>query len=163
MQAVTRADAVATAGPPLVHAARAELQRRGAERVIAVAPLAGLCGWIVDGERWLHLDRSADGFDEEQPGAVEAVARGEPRPGHSVLGRGTFNAAKPAFEHLALEYAKMMLHAPDSECAAFRAADADLVGVSYMHASSEAALRDSAGCTASFELPAAAGFSIKHE
>ena len=38
-----------------------------------------------------------EGLTEAQRGAVEAVARNEPRPGHSVLGVGTFEAAKSAF------------------------------------------------------------------
>ena len=42
-------------------------------------------------DRW-----ESEGLTEEQRGAVEAVARNEPRPGHSVLGVGTFEALKSA-------------------------------------------------------------------
>ena len=136
---------------------------RGAERVLAVAPLRGLCDFIVTGERWSHLDPHAEDYDDEQPAAVEAVARGVPRPGHSAVGGGTFAAAKPAFERLGREYARLLLREPDSECAAYHAAGGELTAINYMHASDAAALRDHAGVTVSFELPSAADFSIRHD
>ena len=39
---------------------------------------------------------------DTQAGAAVAIALGRPRPGHSVLGQGTFKAARPAIEKLAL-------------------------------------------------------------
>jgi hypothetical protein len=36
--------------------------------------------------------------------AAKAIALGVPRPGHSVLGRGTFAAAEPAWTAMASEY-----------------------------------------------------------
>jgi hypothetical protein len=143
---------LAHAGLPLIAAARAELHQRGAERVMAVAALPGLCRQIVDEAAWLQLrSRMGEGdFNEEQPAAVEAVARGVPRPGHSVLGVGTFEAARPGIEVLALDYAQ---HADeDTEAGAYRAAGADLAGVHYMHDTSAEAMRESAGCTAGFEF-----------
>ena len=95
---------LSAAGTPLVRAAIDELKARGAERVVAVAPLAGLCAWVVEHKLWEKLDASAPDHNPEQAGAVEAVARGVPRPGHSVLGHGTFTAARPAFERLASAY-----------------------------------------------------------
>ena len=136
------------ASAPLIEAAVAGVRERGADRVAAVAALPGLCAWIVEQQAW-----EGRGFDDEQAGAVVAVARGEPRPGHSVLGEGTFKAAQTALEALALEYASR--HGADTECTAFAEAGASLQGIHYMHETSPDALRDSAGCTASFEFPPA--------
>ena len=142
---------LALAGQPLIDAVRAELHNRGVERVMAIAPLPGLCQWIVNDAGWERLrDSMTSGFHEEQPGAVEAVARGMPFPGHSVLEIGTYNTARPAFESLAQEYAQRA--GPDSEVSAYVAAGAELAGIHWMHDTSEEALRDRAGCTAGFEF-----------
>ena len=132
---------------------RPQLKLRGAQRVVALAPLHGLCGWIVSEAAWERVDSSMPGFDPEQPAAVEAVARGVPRAGHSVLGVGTFKAAEPAFKHLALEYAARCTGDADSEVAMYSAAGAEIVGINWMHAQDEEALRDCAGCTVSMRLP----------
>ena len=71
--------------------------------VNVLVPLRGLCPWVAVGERW--EDGKEQGvYDEEAAGAAEAMALGRPRPGHSVLGIGTFRAAEPAWKHLADEY-----------------------------------------------------------
>ena len=144
---------LALAARPLVaHAVRVATATHGAERVAAVARLPGLCAWIVETAAWAALDAGEVGT--EAAGAVEAVARGVPRPGHSVLGQGTFAAARPAFEQLATQFAEKRLATdPDAEVGAFLSAGAELVGVHWMHDKSEAALRDSGGCTASFQWP----------
>lgn len=111
---------------------------------MAVAALSGLCQSVVEEESWSQIE------DGEAAGAVKAVALGVPRPGHSVLGRGTFAAAQPAFESLALAYARR--DDPDAETAAFTAAGGELSAVHWMHDTTEAAMRDRAGCTASFEF-----------
>ena len=144
---------LSSVGAPLISAAQEELRQRGAERLMAVAPLPGLCQWVVAQEAWTRIDRSAPGFDDEQVGAVEAVARGVPRPGHSVLGVGTFKAARPAFERLAFEYAMQTRTDADAEHAMFAAAGAELAGINWMHNPEPEALRDCAGCTASLRFP----------
>ena len=132
-------------GGPLIKAARAELKRRNAERVVAVAPLPGFCKWIVDNTAWEGIDASEDA---DAPGAVEAVAKGRPRPGHSVLGQGTFKAARPALTTLALQYtASTLLADPDAEAAMYVASGAQVANVNYMHDATPEALAESAGCT----------------
>lgn len=138
---------ISNAGLPLVNAARDELMDRGADRVLAVAPLTGLCAWVVENEMWTKLDRQRDDFDEEQIGAVEAVAKGLPRPGHSVLGHGTFKAARPAFEDLAAAYVAHCVSNPDTEVAMFASAGAEVMGINWMQATDPDALKDCAGCT----------------
>lgn len=141
---------LAAVGPPLVRAALKELKVRGAERVVAVAPLAGLCAWVSQHKLWEKLDASAPDHDPEQAGAVEAVARGVPRPGHSVLGRGTFAAAQPAFVRLASAYVAQAIGRPDpdSEAAMFVHTGGEVLGINWMQATDEESLRDCAGCTA---------------
>ena len=65
-----------TVGAPLIGAAREALELRGAQRILAVAPLTGLCGWVVENKLWQKIDRESATFHEDQPGAVEAVAKG---------------------------------------------------------------------------------------
>ena len=141
---------LAAAGTPLVTAALDELRARGAERVVAVAPLAGLCAWVVEHKLWEKLDATAPDHDPEQAGAVEAVAKGVPRPGHSVLGHGTYTAARPAFERLASAYVAQAIGRPDpdSEAAMFVHAGGEVLGINWMQATDDESLRDCAGCTA---------------
>jgi len=140
-----------TAGLPLVEMARLHLGLHGAQRIMAIAAMPGLCKWVVKAAAWERIDSAANGFNHEQLVAVEAVARGQPRPGHSVLGHETFNAARPAFEPLAYDFA--LRDDDDAEVSLYRAAGATLVGINWMHDTSPESLRESAGCTASFEFP----------
>ena len=144
-------------GPPLIGAAKTSLLLRGASRVMAVAPLSGLCQWVVENRGWEELETTVgpDAFSADQPEAVEAVAKGVPRKGHSVLGVGTFKAARPAFMKLAEQYAAQSRELPeadDLETAMYLAAGGEIVGVNWMHAQDEDALRDCAGCTASIRF-----------
>ena len=59
---------------------------------MGLAPLTGLCGWVVEEQAWERLSSLGE-FGDEAAGAVEAVARGVPRPGHSVLGAEEIPAA----------------------------------------------------------------------
>ena len=62
------------------------------DKIAGVARLDGshgLCAWVRDTKAW-------ERFEEPERSAVEAVATNTPRPGHSVLGKGTFEAAKEA-------------------------------------------------------------------
>ena len=141
---------LSTIGKPLIHAACDELRRRGAVRVMAVAPLPGLCSWIVTEEAWKRPELDADAA-----GAVEAIAKGIPRKGHSVLGQGTFKAGMASISMLALEYADAFLrHDADSEVAMFLEEGAELARTNYMHAQDPESLRDCVGCTVALNFPA---------
>ena len=97
-----------------------------------------------------------DAFSPDQPEAVEAVAKGIPRKGHSVLGVGTFKAARPAFIKLAEEYCALTTELPNAaelEAAMYMAEGATPMGINWMHAQDEDALRDCAGCTVSMVFP----------
>jgi hypothetical protein len=95
----TRSPVPATIAARLVHAA-AEKQKKENGTLTALVALPRLCAWVRDGARWNDPDviSSASGEARE---AAEAIALGRPREGHSVLGRGTFAAAEPAWMSLA--------------------------------------------------------------
>ena len=67
----------------------------------ALVALPGLCEWVRAGERWGDASVECDDVARE---AAMAVALGKPRPGHSVLGLGTFTAAEPCWVQLASKY-----------------------------------------------------------
>ena len=55
-----------------------------------MAKLPGLCEWV----RAKPLEELEQEFGEQAAGAAHAIALGKPRPGHSVLGMGTFRDAR---------------------------------------------------------------------
>jgi len=68
---------------------------------MALAPLHGLCASVA----LIDETKLAAEFGDEAAEAVKAVSIGRPRPGHSVLGQGTFRAAASAWQVLAQRYA----------------------------------------------------------
>eukprot|EP01047_Picozoa_sp_COSAG01_P036536 COSAG01_NODE_2857_length_6960_cov_44.361901_1_plen_289_part_00 len=60
--------------------------------VVALAKVPKLCAWISQ----LPAEALEEEYGEEAAGAVTAVALSRPRPGHSVLGHGTFGARAAA-------------------------------------------------------------------
>lgn len=89
---------------------------------------AGFCQFVVETRAWEEVNEemvttlSKEMSDVERSSldpvvmasAVEAMARGQPRPGHTVLGDGTFNAARPAWEALIQDY--VQIQSFDPEC-----------------------------------------------
>ena len=71
------------------------------QTVHAAAALPGLCEWVAA----LPKEALESEFGPEAAEAALAVANGQPRPGHQVLGQGTFRAAAPAWEPLATRFA----------------------------------------------------------
>lgn len=87
----------------LVQAALEDAGAHG-EQPQALARLDGLCAWVIE-----NMDAKAPtiaSLDETSRLAVEALATGEPRPGHSVVGQGTFRDGAKAWEALAKDYVK---------------------------------------------------------
>ena len=133
-------DAMAT----LARTAANEMREFGADKVAAVARLRGLNAFLVETEAW-------EAYDEPSRGAIEAIALGRPRPGHSVLGQGTFRDAEKDFTTLALGFAG---RAETGEAAVYREAGAHLAGINWLHDTSPEAMADSGGCTAAFHFEA---------
>ena len=69
---------------------------------IAAAALPGLCKWV----RGLPEAELQAEFGTGLSEAVAAIAYNRPRPGHSVLGQGTFAEAEPAWVTLAGRFAE---------------------------------------------------------
>jgi len=147
------------AGRPLVENALETLKSNGAVKIKGWCRIQGLSQWILEEQAWETVDQQflaeighPDEDAAEMAGAVEAIARGQPRPGHSVLGIGTFNAARPAWEALADGYTQIQSWDPNSEISLFKSCGATLIGVQWMHDKSPEAIRESGGCTVSFEF-----------
>lgn len=152
------------AGSPLVLAAVNELRARGATEVRGWARLPGLCAWLKDTEAWQLVDAemvrelAAKGevAEDADPAAlaacVEAMAKGQPREGHEVLGQGTYDAAEPAWVALATDFAQFQSFDPTTEVSLFKGCGAMFTRVQYMHDKSPEAMRDNAGCTLAFVM-----------
>ena len=130
----------------VVSTAKTEVENLAScDKIAGVARLDGshgLCAWVRDTKAW-------ERFEEPERSAVEAIATNTPRPGHSVLGKGTFEAAKEAWTTLALGFAD---RAEVGEAAIFRGAGAKLAGINWLHDTSPAALEGSGGATAAFHF-----------
>ena len=94
---------------PLPPSVAARLVRAAAEtaaeapedkKLTALVALPRLCAWARAGERWNDAEVLSKSNGEACE-AAEEIALGRPREGHSVLGRGTFAAAEPAWVALA--------------------------------------------------------------
>jgi len=77
------------AAVPLLDAALDEDKNR-----FALAALPGLCPWAAETLSSESVSLKTK-FGQNPFEAAEAIASGKPRPGHSVLGQGTFRDAKP--------------------------------------------------------------------
>lgn len=106
---------------PLVKAAieEAEMMEQG-QQPQAVASLKGLSAWVTGcfenknevSETLIRLQQEANGNGDGNSVSLEAVramATGVPRPGHSVVGQGTFRDGQEAWKELAKEYVKLGL------------------------------------------------------
>ena len=126
---------------PLVAAALEEYDGK----VHAFAALPGLCAWVA------AMEPSAleDEFGEKAAGAAVAIALGRPRPGHSVLGQGTFRDAEPAWVALAGRYAETD---EAEEAALYRTAGGVGVGVQHLATTEPAAMADYGGAMALFQF-----------
>ena len=103
---------------PLVRAAieEAEAMEQG-QQPQAVASLKGLSQWAADCfDQNLHESKVLQNLHASQAEqdsvsfeAVRAIATGVPRPGHSVVGQGTFRDGKEAWMEVAKEYVSLGL------------------------------------------------------
>lgn len=117
-------------GPALVREAIRDAGEYG-EQPQAMAGLGGLSGWVeaclrrADGAEAASASAAAGGnnasnvlerlkeTDAVAWEAVRAIATGIPRPGHSVVGAGTFRDGEEAWKALAREYVELGL-APEA-------------------------------------------------
>ena len=140
---------------PLVKAALNDASSNG-EQPQALASLDGLCAWVescLDGQGSKELEgivNQMEGGDEDAKclyEAVKAIATGQPRPGHSVLGAGTYRDGQPLWEKLAREYAEGG-GGPDmvaSEVELYRTNGMEIVAVEHLADTSEKYLASAGG------------------
>ena len=150
---------------PLLQSAMEDAGMYG-DQVQALATLNGLCGWVRscldELENNGNDDRDASfgcgsavlsdlynkSRDESSEAivlyeAIRAIATSIPRPGHSVVGVGTYRDAKAGWEKLAKEYANLQV---DGEVALYRkVGNAQLVSVEYLADTSEPYLKEAGG------------------
>eukprot|EP00978_Attheya_sp_CCMP212_P001732 scaffold3570_cov50-Attheya_sp.AAC.1 len=90
---------------------------RNGEQPQALASLDGLSAWVRTLlDQYDHVDEqavesvawnSAVANDKDVLESVRAIATGQPRPGHKVLGMGTYEKGRVGWEALAREYATL--------------------------------------------------------
>ena len=142
---------------PLVKTALNDAGSNG-EQPQALASLDGLCAWVEsclanNGQGSKELERIVNQMDGGSDDAkvlfeaCKAVATGKPRPGHRVLGAGTYRDAQPLWEKLAQEYAEGG-GGPDmmaSEVELYRANGMEIVAIEYLADTSAEYLKSAGG------------------
>eukprot|EP00962_Isochrysis_galbana_P060918 scaffold35958_cov146-Isochrysis_galbana.AAC.1 len=122
----------------------------GGRKPMARAALRELCVAVAAiGEEAL-----ASEFGKEVAGAAMTVALGRPRPGHSVLGQGTFRAAAPAWAVLAERHA---LSSEAQEVRMYRAAGLSELRIEQFADTSEEGIAQSGGTVAWLAFPGGFG------
>ena len=140
---------------PLVDSAIQIAEQEG-EQMQAVATLHGLSDWIIQliqqtenqttnesstafSNLLLQQQQQQDSIVYE---AVKAIATGIPRPGHSVVGQGTYRDAKEGWISLAREYADKT---QTGEVGLYKSRGAEIVSVEYLADTSEKYLKAAGG------------------
>jgi hypothetical protein len=140
--------------PPLFKVALEDASAQG-EQVQAVSTLHGLCDWVarnLGSETELPcpsrvLEDLQNDPDATALEAVRAIATGIPRPGHSVIGQGTFRDARVAWERLAKEFIQYRL---SEEAKLYQLAGAELVNIEHLADTQPAYLMAAGGAMARF-------------
>jgi len=113
-----------------------------AEQPQALSTIHGLSVWVATCFQGraeskvlaaLHQAATATAAADEQAAvslaAVQSIATGIPRPGHSVVGQGTYRDGAAAWEDLAKEFVGLRR---SEECQLYQARGAELVGVDLL-------------------------------
>lgn len=108
--------------PPLLERALKDAASQG-EQPQALATLHGLCAWVHDCLEDKARSAVLATLDETSKQACIAIATGVPRPGHSVVGAGTYRDAEAGWKALAQEFCQA---APSAECRLYLQAGKDL-------------------------------------
>uniref|UniRef100_A0A7S1ZC62 Uncharacterized protein n=1 Tax=Ditylum brightwellii TaxID=49249 RepID=A0A7S1ZC62_9STRA len=135
------------------------------EQPQAIAALYGLCDWVSTCIHEMERERNADQCsseallhiiqEQEKTGdsttyeAIKAIATGIPRPGHSVVGVGTFRDGQKGWETLATEYA-MTQDGLAQEAALYRMCGGELTNVEHLADRSEDYIRSAGGAMVRF-------------
>ena len=131
---------------PLLEAALDDCSLQG-EQVQALSTLHGLSAWVAD---CCHQKQSSQVLSKLDPvvrEAVQAIATGLPRPGHSVVGQGTFRDGAAGWQALAEEFITLQL---SPECRLYQAHGAQLLTVEHLADRQPAYLASAGGAMARF-------------
>jgi hypothetical protein len=116
--------------PPLVEKAVHDAGENG-EQPQAIGSLAGLCSWINASLETGECD-ALEQLKSSDPScfeAVKAIATGIPRPGHSVVGVGTYRDAEEGWKAVAIEFVEKGL---SEETTLYQQQGARLVGIEHL-------------------------------
>lgn len=135
---------------PLLDAALVDASGPG-EQPQALSSLAGLCLWVtrsIEGtEESEVLKKLETGDDVEAFEAVKAIATGVPRPGHNVVGDGTYRDGGKGWQALAQEFVQLE---KSDEVKLYLSRGGTLVAVEHLADQSEEYLRSAGGAMARF-------------
>ena len=136
---------------PLVEVALQEAtENNPGEQPQAIASLKGLCKWVdsaVQGS--VHSTELARLQQNDKAGfeAVQAIATGVPRSGHSVVGMGTYRDGAEGWKALAKEFVETSM---SDECNLYQKRDARLVDIEHLADRSPSYLQSAGGAMARF-------------
>jgi hypothetical protein len=134
---------------PLLDAAMVDASEEG-EQPQAVSTLHGLSVWAAASLLGRTKSKAVSKMQKDPDKAVAleaalAIATGIPRPGHSVVGQGTYRDGASAWEELAKEF--VSLHRSE-ECQLYQARGAELVGIELLADTSPDYMRSAGGSMA---------------
>jgi hypothetical protein len=145
---------------PLLEAALRDIKVKN-DDALAMASLDGLCQWV---SKAIENNESEELFDDEEIqstltkwreddphlyGAVKAIATGEPRPGHSVVGQGTYRDGQSGWMELAHQYISQDMA---SEAILYEKGGATLECIDHLANTSRESLIYAGGAMAKFKF-----------
>ncbi len=137
---------------PLVKMALDDAMSQG-EEPIALASINGLSKWVVGGIDGDHDIKSLGILESDDASIYEAcvaIATGVPRPGHSVVGQGTYRDGEIGWTRLASEFVSLKNH--DGESLLYEQSGGQLIGIDYLADTSREGLMEAGGAMARFRF-----------
>ena len=156
---------------PLLDAALSDIISKEDDSAIALASLDGLCRWVAQAIEENETKRSNNGCEtdnEKEEGtkinavleqwrvsdqsmyeAVKAIATGVPRPGHSVVGQGTYRDGEKGWMELAKLYIE---HDMSNEGLLYKSGGGKLECIDHLANTSREALMYSGGAMARYSF-----------
>ena len=145
---------------PLLHRALQDI-RSGSNQddnepvATALASLDGLSKWVVGGIEKKHhiqtLEMLRQSDDSRSYEACVAIATGIPRPGHSVVGQGTYRDGQVGWSQLAKEYVHQKCD-DQGESLLYQENGGQLVSIDHLADVSREGLMGAGGSMARFQL-----------
>mmetsp|Transcript_15663 Transcript_15663/g.23731 ORF Transcript_15663/g.23731 Transcript_15663/m.23731 type:complete len:246 (+) Transcript_15663:61-798(+) len=122
------------------------------EPVVALASLDGLTKWVVGGIEGKHDIETLQRLEDDNKKIYEAcvaIATGIPRPGHSVVGQGTYRDGEIGWTQLAAEYVNRK---DDGESLLYEESGGKLIGIDHLADTSREGLMEAGGSMARYKF-----------